>query len=88
MADDVKRAHVIAVLRHNKVLMSDVDGKVTLMKPDGTDLRVFELPHEYVSYRMLQKFQWKYGCLIYQFYHPELLEEENSAVKVKKTENE
>ena len=68
---DVPRDVVMAVLRHHKVLVSDVDGHITLVK-DST-VETLLLPDKYISYRMLQRFQWKYNVPIHHFYHPEAL---------------
>ena len=70
---DVLRSTIVAVLKYHKVLLADLDGNITVyLPPDGAP-QVILLPDEYVSYKLLQGFQWKYGIPIHQFYHPDVI---------------
>lgn len=74
---NVARNVVMAVLKYHEVLISDQGGHITLSKDTNTE--VIELPDPVVSYRMLQRFHWKYGVPIHHFYHPEGIQEEQLA---------
>ena len=74
----------MAVLKHHKVLLSDQDGQITVAHPNGNSTEVIPLPDKTVSYRMLQRFHWKYEVPIHYFYHPEALEDPGKEAPVRK----
>jgi hypothetical protein len=79
---DVLRATVMAVLKHHGVLICDMEGQITLTKDDFTE--TIPLPDSHVSYRMLQRFQWRYGIPIFYFYHPEAMPVDAAAHNIKR----